>query len=90
MTIDPRQVLPVLIPLLILGVVAMRRRKPQRIRIERLWITPVLMTALIGMGLMKLGWGFGGGPLLALVLAAVLLRKGRTMGDQGHVVSSGR
>nr|WP_295662666.1 CcdC protein domain-containing protein [Polymorphobacter sp.] len=51
MTIDPRQVLPVVIPLLILGVIAIRRRKPQRIRIERLWITPVLMTALIGTGL---------------------------------------
>jgi membrane protein CcdC involved in cytochrome C biogenesis len=51
MRFDPNQVFPILIPLLILGVVAMRRRKPQRIRIERLWIMPMLMTALIGTGL---------------------------------------
>ncbi len=62
----------------------------QTIHTTWIFLGVVGSSALIGMGLMKLGWGFGGGPLLALVLAAVLLRKGRTMGDQGHVVSSGR
>ncbi len=51
MRFDPNEVFPIVIPLVIIGVLALRRRKPQRIRIERLWIMPVLMTAFIGMGL---------------------------------------
>ncbi len=51
MRVDPNEVFPILIPLAIIAVLAVRRRKPQRIRIERLWIMPVLMTAFIGMGL---------------------------------------
>lgn len=51
MHFDPNQVFPILIPLVIIAVLAVRRRKPQRIRIERLWIMPLLMTALIGSGL---------------------------------------
>ncbi|QYE35590.1 cytochrome c biogenesis protein CcdC [Polymorphobacter sp. PAMC 29334] len=51
MHFDPNQVFPILIPLVIIGVLVIRRRKPQRIRIERLWIMPVLMTAFIGSGL---------------------------------------
>ncbi|MGI4880095.1 MAG: CcdC protein domain-containing protein [Janthinobacterium lividum] len=51
MHFDPNQVFPIVIPLVIIGVLAVRRRKPQRIRIERLWIMPVLMAAFIGSGL---------------------------------------
>lgn len=50
MRFDPNEVFPVVIPLAIIAVLLVRQRKAQRLRIERLWIMPVLMTAFIGLG----------------------------------------
>lgn len=47
---SPQQVLPVLIPLVILGVVALRASRPRKVRLEMLWIAPLLITFMIGMG----------------------------------------
>lgn len=46
----PQQILPVLIPLVIIGIVALRASRPRKVRLEMLWIAPLLITALIGMG----------------------------------------
>ena len=45
-----QQLLPVLIPLVVLGIVFLRARRPRQVRLELLWISPLLITVLIGMG----------------------------------------
>ena len=45
-----QQLLPVLIPLVVLGIIFMRARRPRRVRLELLWIAPVVICALIGAG----------------------------------------
>ena len=47
----PQQLLPVLIPLVVIGIVFLRARKPQRVRLEALWIAPLITIGMIGMGL---------------------------------------
>lgn len=45
-----QQLLPVLIPLVVLGIVFLRARRPRRVRLELLWISPVVIVALIAAG----------------------------------------
>ena len=45
-----QQILPVLIPLVVLGIVFLRARRPQRVRLELLWIAPTVIVALIAAG----------------------------------------
>ena len=47
----PQQLLPVLIPLVVLGVVVLRARRPRRLQLSLLWIAPLLITAMIAMGI---------------------------------------
>ena len=45
-----QQLLPVLIPLVVLGLVFLRARRPRRVRLELMWIAPVVIVALIAAG----------------------------------------
>lgn len=47
---------------------------PPALHTSWIFLGMVAGSALAGVGLMQMGWGFGGGPLLALAIAAVLLR----------------
>lgn len=49
----------------------------QAVQTTWIFLGVVLGSALIGAGLKGLGWGFGGGPLVALTLAVLLLRRER-------------
>ena len=42
-----QQLLPVLIPLVVLGLVFLRARRPRRVRLELMWIAPAVIVALI-------------------------------------------
>ncbi len=46
----PQQIFPVVIPLVVLGLVFLRARRPQRVRLELLWIAPTIIVALIAAG----------------------------------------
>ena len=46
----PQQLLPVLVPLVVLGVIFLRARRPRQVRLELLWISPLAITALIAAG----------------------------------------
>ncbi len=46
----PQQLLPVIIPLVVLGIIFLRARRPRRVRLELLWIAPLVICALIAAG----------------------------------------
>ena len=46
----PQQILPVLIPLVVLGLVFLRARRARRLRLELLWVAPTAIVALIAAG----------------------------------------
>lgn len=46
----PQQLLPVLIPLVVLGIIFLRARRPRKVRLELLWVAPLVILALIGAG----------------------------------------
>lgn len=72
MRFDPNVVFPVLIPLIIIGILLLRRRRAQRLRLDRLWIMPVLMSAFIGSGLYFTPHdAFGAGAYAAFAAALV-------------------
>lgn len=75
MRFDPNTVFPILIPLIVVAVLAVRPRnaKPQHLHLDRLWIMPVLMTAFIGMGLYYQPHSpFGPGAFATFVFALAL------------------
>ena len=43
----PQEILPIVIPLVVLGLVLVRARRPRRVRLELLWIMPLVIVALI-------------------------------------------
>ena len=43
--------MPLVIPLIVVAVIALRARRERPLHPDRLWIAPVVVTALIGMGL---------------------------------------
>ena len=45
-----QQLLPVVIPLVVLGIIFLRARRPRRVRLELLWISPSVIVALIAAG----------------------------------------
>ncbi len=56
-----------------------RDAAPAALHTSWIFLGVVAGSALAGVGLMQLGWGFGGGPLLALVAAVLLLRRRRSV-----------
>ena len=46
----PQQLIQVLVPLAVLGIVFLRARRARRVRLELLWVTPVLITLLVTAG----------------------------------------
>lgn len=51
MRFDPNTVFPIVIPLIIVAVMLRRRGRARPLKLSRLWIMPVALTAFIGMGL---------------------------------------
>ncbi len=48
---NPAQIMPLAIPLIFVAVIALRARRERPLHPDRLWIAPVVVTALIGLGL---------------------------------------
>ena len=48
---NPATVMPIIIPLIVVAMIALRARRERPLHPDRLWIAPVIITALIGMGL---------------------------------------
>lgn len=48
---NPAQIMPIAIPAIFVAVIALRARRERPLHPDRLWIAPVLITVLIGMGL---------------------------------------
>lgn len=48
---SPQTVLPIVIPLAVVVLILWRNRHPRPLQPERMWIVPLLVTAMIGMGL---------------------------------------
>jgi hypothetical protein len=63
---------PIIIPIIAVAVMIWRARRPQRLRVARMWIVPALLVPFIGMGL----WFAphpAASPLTLAVLPAALL-----------------
>jgi len=48
---SPDTYLPILLPVVVVGLVLLRNRKPRPLSLGRMWILPVVVAVLIGMGL---------------------------------------
>jgi hypothetical protein len=95
---DPQtaKLLPILLPVLILGLVLRRSLKPQPLRIERMWLYPVILIFLLGSSLYQsppttmLAIGFLAGGLV--LGAAAGWYRGRltriTIDPDTHVLTS--
>ena len=63
------KLLPILIPLLMVAFVVRRNLRPQRLRVERLWLTPVILFVVVALTFEK---GIPTSPLVLSVMAAAL------------------
>ena len=70
------QYLTYLVPLLAIGLMILRNSRERRLRIETLWISPVLILALVGLALAQAGMPTPG--LMAIDAAALAI--GATLG----------
>ena len=48
---NPAQIMPIVIPLVVFAAIALRARRERPLHPSRLWIAPVVVTGLIGLGL---------------------------------------
>ena len=76
MTPDMQQMLPYLLPVLLLALVLRRSLRERKLQAERLWIMPMLLLAIGGMSLIA-SWP---GTLLALTVVLIALLLGSTIG----------
>lgn len=92
-----QQLLPILIPGLVIATLLRRANSSQRLRPERLWIMPALLTLLIGMGLYfnpHPALTFGNDAILAAALGLGVLTgtlRARSLvlhhNDEGHLMA---
>jgi membrane protein CcdC involved in cytochrome C biogenesis len=69
---NPAQIMPLAIPLVVVAIIALRARRERPLHPGRLWIAPVLVTVLIGLGLVYSPHpAFGLGTDAVLALAAI-------------------
>jgi len=63
------QILPYLIPLLLIAFIVRRNLRPQRLRVERLWLMPVILFIVVGLSFEK---GLPTSPIVLTVLPIAL------------------
>ena len=73
---EVQQMLPYLLPVLLLALVLRRSLRERKLQAERLWIMPMLLLAIGGMSLIA-SWP---GTLLALTVVLIALLLGSTIG----------
>ena len=64
------QILPYLIPLLLIAFVVRRNLRPQKLRVERLWLMPVILFVVVGLSFEK---GLPTSPIVLTVLPIALV-----------------
>src|ERR1700712_1490472 len=70
---DPARIFPLVIPLIVVGVVALRARRAVPLHPDRLWIAPLLAAIGIGLGLYYTPHPlFGPGDYAAMAVAAAV------------------
>ena len=68
---NPAQIMPILVPVAVVAAIALRARRERPLHPDRLWIAPVVVTLMIGLGLYFTPHpAFGAGAYAAMALAA--------------------
>lgn len=69
---NPAHVMPLVIPLLVVAVIALRARRERPLHPDRLWVAPVIITLLIAIGLYFAPHPLFGADVYAIFTAAAL------------------